>query len=476
MTTHRLLILLATFALPLSACTVNLGNDATDDDESESSGDGDGDGDGDPSGDGEPNGDGDPSGDGDGDPTGDGDPSGDGDGDPTGDGDGDGDPTGDGDGDPCGNGDIDLGEQCDDGNNENGDGCNNDCTDSGAALWQEIFPVFNDDDFAWGVAVDSSDRIFVSGHGNVIDNNNTDGWYRKYSPDGQLFWDETFGGLKPEGARRIAVDPDDDILVVGELWNVNGNNYDAMLRKIDQNGAEIWTRQFDLLEDDHAFGVAVAGDGTIVVTGGSVSFNGFVRRYDADGNELWTENFGDIGKYGWEVGYTDDGNIAVVISPNRYVRLYTTAGSEVWTFAQNDTCEASSLAIDGNDVLLAGCETANQYFAWFGRLDSDGDLLWDETFTGDGDTYAYANDIAVDSTGRIVAVGSRIIGQERFAVARKYSSDGQTLIWEQSLKGSNLSGPNEGTAVTLDSEDNVIMVGHVSEANDIDAFVAKFGP
>ena len=98
-----------------------------------------GDGDGDPA---TGDGDGDASGDGDGDMTGDGDGdgdmTGDGDGDMTGDGDGDmtgdgdGDMTGDGDGEPepdnCGDGIVDEGEECDDQNADNSDGCLSNCT------------------------------------------------------------------------------------------------------------------------------------------------------------------------------------------------------------------------------------------------------------------------------------------------------------------------------------------------------------
>jgi hypothetical protein len=493
---HRLLMMIVTATVPLAGCTVNLGSDAGSDTTDTS---GDGDGDGDPSGDG----DGD-AGDGDGDtgpcpegqsgcpcygndtcdpglecngdgicePAG-GDGDGDGDGDP-GDGDpGDGDPgDGDGDGDLCGNGDIDLGEDCDDANADNGDGCNDDCTDSGALLWQEVFPVLLDDDFARGVAVDSSDRIFVTGFTRVLDNN-IDGWYRKYSPDGQLFWDETFGGPEHEGANQVAVNPDDEILIAGWLHNGVNMTIDAMLRKIDQNGAEIWTRQFELLSDDTAFDVAVAADGTMVVTGGSPGI-GWLRRYDADGIELWTQTFDNIGPRGREVDYTADGNIAVAIDSGRCAQLYTTAGDLVWTYLQN-SCMAVGLAIDDNDVLLAGCETGNPSSAWFGRLDPDGILLWDETWVGE--SYASAEDIAVDSAGRIIAVGQRRVqNQVILATTRKYSSDGQTLIWEQTLQGAKVDGVNAAVSVTIDSEDNVIVVGTAEQDADLDGFVVKYGP
>jgi hypothetical protein len=326
-------------------------------------------------------------------------------------------------------------------------------------------------DFAQGVAVDSSDRIFVSGYSRVL-NNNVDGWYRKYSPDGQLFWDESFGGPGSDGCYRIAVDPNDDILVA--CWIHNGVNIDAMLRKLDQNGTEIWARQFDLIADDTAFGVAVAADGSIAVSGGSAGTTGFVRRYDGDGGEIWTQTFGNIGARSREVGYTADGNIAVVIDPGRYARLYTTAGDVVWTYGQN-TCDSVALAIDGNDVLLAGCNTMNPSTAWFGRLGPDGNLSWDETWAGDNS--AYANDIAVDSAGRIVVAGNRsVLNQGLLVSTRKYSPDGQTLIWEQTLQGSKVNGSNDGVGVAIDSQDNVIVCGFVEEDADWDAFVVKYGP
>ena len=120
-TLRPLAALLPLLLIPV-ACSDDGGADTTSSTETSTSGDGDGDSSSTETGT--------ASGDGDGDMT----TSGDGDGDPaTGDGDGDGDATGDGDGDPappnCGDGQVDVldGEQCDDGNTMDGDGCSANC-------------------------------------------------------------------------------------------------------------------------------------------------------------------------------------------------------------------------------------------------------------------------------------------------------------------------------------------------------------
>jgi hypothetical protein len=398
--------------------------------------------------------------------TGDGDP-GDGHGDPDDDDPGDGDPgDGHGDGDP-GDGDGDPG----DGN-----------PDSGALLWQDVFTVFQHADQAWGVAVDSNDQIFVAGLAFVADLD-SDAWYRKYSPGGQLFWQQTFGGPGQNSSVdmcfRVAIDPNDNLIMACSIDN--GVDHDALLGKYDQNGAEIWTQQFDF-GDDRAIAVAADSDGTIVVSG-TGGGDGYLRRYDADGGLIWhrTYHFDYFGNdtRGWDVGYTADGNIAVAIEPGPRARLYTTAGDELWTY-EGVAGEAIGLGIDGNDVLLAGGDMFEPDAGWLGRLDAAGDSMWEQTWTGD--TYAYANDIAVDSTGRIVAVGHRqVLDQGVLATTRKYSADGQTLIWEQTLQGSVIIGSNGAVSVAIDSQDNVIVCGWLDQDTgidqpDLDAFVAKYAP
>src|SRR5690606_28648352 len=125
-------------------------------------------------------------GDGDGDPTGDGD--GDGDGDPTGDGDGDGDPTGDGDGDPsaCGNGVLDPGEECDDNNTEDGDGCTASRTIGECGLtWTWTEDVASSIAGGFDVAVGDDGSVYVAGR---LINADNDTWVAKWNPDGSQAW------------------------------------------------------------------------------------------------------------------------------------------------------------------------------------------------------------------------------------------------------------------------------------------------
>jgi hypothetical protein len=427
-----------------------------------------GDGDGDTG-----DGDGD-TGDGDGD-TGDGDgDTGDGDGD-TGDGDGDGDTgdgDGDGDGDLCGNGNIDLGEGCDDGNVENGDGCNNDCTESGELLWQQTFDVLTDDDWAYGTAVDSADRVFVSGLSRTI-NGDTDAWYRKVSIDGQLFWNQSFGGQGTDGCYRIGIDPDDNLVIA--CWYGFGGDTDGMLGKYDQDGDVIWERF--VMGSDQAFAVAAGADGSIALTGSYGSSTGFVRLYDTDGGLTWEQTF-QYGQFSRsrDAGFTADGNIAVVMEPGHRARAYGPDGSVVWTFVDL-ACETIGLGIDGNNTVIAGCATNQPTTAWFGRLNEVGVQTWENVWAGPQNNYAFANDIAVDSTGRVVAVGSYYVPNVGMKVTtRKYSPDGQDLLWEQIQQGAKVNGTNEATSVTIDSNDNVIVGGYLEQMNDYDAFVAKYSP
>ncbi|MEM6994991.1 MAG: hypothetical protein AAF721_31045 [Myxococcota bacterium] len=94
----------------------------------------------------------------------------------------------------CGNGMLDEGEGCDDPNGEDADGCNEDCTVSGAILWSHTQASgFNLSDDNFGITVDDDGNAYVAGAFNN-DETGSDLWVRQYTADGGLGWTVSVNG------------------------------------------------------------------------------------------------------------------------------------------------------------------------------------------------------------------------------------------------------------------------------------------
>ncbi|MBI2819368.1 MAG: SBBP repeat-containing protein, partial [Acidobacteria bacterium] len=116
-------------------------------------------------------------------------------------------------------------------------------------------------------------------------------------------WIRQFGSTSNDWANRVAVDTS-GVYVAG-LTNgalpgqTSAGLEDAFLRKYEDSGNELWTRQFGSESSDVALGVAVNATDVYVVAytkdtllGGTVGRDAFVGKYDTNGNESWTRPFG----------------------------------------------------------------------------------------------------------------------------------------------------------------------------------------
>ena len=130
---------------------------------------------------------------------------------------------------------------------------------------------------------------------------------------------------------------------------------DALVRKYDGNGNDLWARQFGTAADDFGQSVAVDGSGDVYVAGytsgilpGQSSAAGvdtFLRKYDGSGTELWTRQFGSAqDDYGQSVCVDSSGNVYLAgytngALPGRtsagaqdaFLRKYDSGGAELWT-------------------------------------------------------------------------------------------------------------------------------------------------
>lgn len=120
-------------------------------------------------------------------------------------------------------------------------------------------------------------------------------------------WIRQFGNAGWNVATGVKADSQGNVYVAGSTdyalpGQTNAGSSDAFIRKYDTHGNVLWTRQFGSTNGDIAMRIALDSGGNVLVSGytygalpGQEYAGGqdvFVCKYDEDGNELWTREYG----------------------------------------------------------------------------------------------------------------------------------------------------------------------------------------
>jgi uncharacterized delta-60 repeat protein len=202
---------------------------------------------------------------------------------------------------------------------------------NGIEKWAQIKNgTANEDDVAFGIAVDDNNKIYVTGYTTVDSTQSiTDVVLIKVNPNGTFSWTKTYNegsGLSTDKAFGIIVDEQDRIFVTGETSNsAQGTNY--LTLRYNTSGTKIWSSVYNGPGDgdDYANAVKNLNNNKIVVTGASWGTN---DNFDYATLKINKNN----GNVSTEYRYSFSGNsndIAkdVVVSPDK--SIYVTGYSEI---------------------------------------------------------------------------------------------------------------------------------------------------
>jgi len=216
----------------------------------------------------------------------------------------------------------------------------------GDVVWTRTYnDATNNFDIGYGIAVDGSGNVYVTGE-ETVTGENFNIWVRKYDSDGDVVWTRTYNNdvaNGSDGASGIAVDGSDNVYVTG--WEtVTGEGYNIWVRKYDSDGDVLWTRAYNGVANlnDSGNGIAVDGSGNVYVNGEEMvtgeGYNIWVRKYDSDGDVVWTWTYNDAANgddYGYGMTVDGSGNVYVTgyefvtgESHNIWVRKYEGAFGE----------------------------------------------------------------------------------------------------------------------------------------------------
>jgi hypothetical protein len=269
-------------------------------------------------------------------------------------------------------------------------------------------------DHGFGIVNDNAGNVYVAGKyedqanfsGVILPiQGNHDIFLAKYTPNGDLTWITTAGGILGDYATCIAYDGANSIYIGGEIEG-NGDvatfqnssvtltavgSNDIMLAKYDLDGNIQWARSAGGIAHEKIIGITADNSGNVYVCGAFrevLPFNGstsitsqghndiFVAKYDANGNFQWVRNAGSTGR--------DEGkSIKCDAAGNVYVCGMFEGTVDFWGQSYS---------------------APNGYFDMFlAKFDASGNVIWVNNAGGDYDDVGWG--VTIDNAGMVYVAG-----------------------------------------------------------------------
>jgi len=221
-----------------------------------------------------------------------------------------------------------------------------------------------------------------------------DYWLVKLNANGDIQWQQTYGGNKNEKAWAISIAKDGGYIIAGYSESVDGDvtgnhgGRDCWVIKTDASGKPQWQRSLGGTGEDEALGTDATADGGCIITGYTESANGDVTANHGK-RDVWVVKLGNTGSTEWQKNFGGGSN------------------DLAW----------SVKSIPGGDFIIAGTTysndgdiTGNHWSTgpfgdfWVIRLNAAGNLLWQKCYGGQYTDIAYSVSVAPD--GGFVVCGS----------------------------------------------------------------------
>ncbi|MGB5506013.1 MAG: hypothetical protein WBM70_04910 [Sulfurovum sp.] len=296
--------------------------------------------------------------------------------------------------------------------------------DKGEMSWRLLLGGEKEDDGKAIIRTADGNLMVLGSSKSYAKNYDRDLYVAKISLEGNVIWDQSFGGDRIEFAGGIAETDDGGALVVGNTTSYGRGYKDIYIAKLNKNGKMISSFIVGGNKEDSAQALTRTKDGNMVLVGyrektgraGNTDF--FVLKMDQNGKKIWSQTYGgDQADRLNGVVATEDGGIVATGSTYSYnsensdmsIMKLSSDGQMLWHkiygFKYYEYGNAVATTPDGGVMIAGGTNTLGKgdHSAYMIALDNSGKAVWSHVYGSRGKDST--NAITRLSDGSMVAVG-----------------------------------------------------------------------
>jgi hypothetical protein len=356
-------------------------------------------------------------------------------------------------------------------------------------VWQKNYGG-SEDDRAFYALTNDQGYLVVGSTRSVVENT-TMGWAVQFDLEGNTVWNRTY--MKGTGTElRYVLNLTDGYLLVGNEY-VEGNFANGLVIETDREGNEIWSRTIDSNDFDKIFSAIQVPDGFMLLGATSIDDGhsvGWAVRMDPQGEVLWSKEYLRGAESTIRQGVlAPDGSLICVgyakVEDYQFLALkIDSSGELVWnqTYGQESSQKAYSIAKAADGFIVVGDKVSLQSDsdAWVIKVGWNGTLLWEKTVGGkDADSASVVSD-SVDGNYLVTGFTFSYGKGNRDVWVFKISDQGN-VIWSCTIGDSGYQeayqvldvGKNKYVVVGWsDPKDKPALIGKAQ----YDFYIAKLGP
>ncbi len=233
---------------------------------------------------------------------------------------------------------------------------------------------------------------------------------------GNLKWNKIFGGNGYDVTSSIQITFDNGYILSGTTTSYGNGNYDAWLIKTDRNGKEQWNKTYGGSYADYGGEVLITPDNGYIFDGSFDGVNTLVKTY-SNGIMQWNKTHG-IGhayklKHTFDGGYIMCGHTPPYGPFDIWESKIDKNGNMEWnnTFSGGPYWDQLGNIIQTSDGgYIIACESEREIngnffkYIWLIKLNNTGDMQWERTYGGN--PFAMGRDVLQAEDGGYFILGA----------------------------------------------------------------------